>query len=71
MKQVSVIDSHTGGEPTRVVIAGGPDLGGQGAVRKGVFPTPDPDRIGTVDPLLVGRAHVVHERGEHVGSGGA
>jgi 4-hydroxyproline epimerase len=28
MKQVSVIDSHTGGEPTRVVIAGGPDLGG-------------------------------------------
>jgi 4-hydroxyproline epimerase len=22
-----VIDSHTGGEPTRVVIAGGPDLG--------------------------------------------
>ena len=28
MKQVEVIDSHTGGEPTRVVIAGGPDLGG-------------------------------------------
>jgi 4-hydroxyproline epimerase len=26
--RVSVIDSHTGGEPTRVVIAGGPDLGG-------------------------------------------
>ncbi len=25
--RVSVIDSHTGGEPTRVVIAGGPDLG--------------------------------------------
>jgi 4-hydroxyproline epimerase len=25
---VSVIDSHTGGEPTRVVVAGGPDLGG-------------------------------------------
>ncbi|MBW8865340.1 MAG: proline racemase family protein [Verrucomicrobia bacterium] len=24
---MSVIDSHTGGEPTRVVIAGGPDLG--------------------------------------------
>ena len=24
---VRVIDSHTGGEPTRVVIAGGPDLG--------------------------------------------
>ena len=27
------------------------------------------DRIGAVDPLLVGRAHVVHERGEHVGPG--
>lgn len=26
--RVSVVDSHTGGEPTRVVIAGGPDLGG-------------------------------------------
>lgn len=24
---ISIIDSHTGGEPTRVVIAGGPDLG--------------------------------------------
>lgn len=27
MKKVSVIDSHTGGEPTRIVIAGGPALG--------------------------------------------
>ncbi|MGO9896063.1 MAG: proline racemase family protein [Bryobacteraceae bacterium] len=27
MRRVSAIDSHTGGEPTRVVIAGGPDLG--------------------------------------------
>ncbi|MCS5584213.1 MAG: proline racemase family protein, partial [Pseudomonadales bacterium] len=25
---IRVIDSHTGGEPTRIVIAGGPDLGG-------------------------------------------
>ena len=25
--RVTVIDSHTGGEPTRVVVAGGPDLG--------------------------------------------
>jgi 4-hydroxyproline epimerase len=25
--RISVIDSHTGGEPTRVVVAGGPDLG--------------------------------------------
>lgn len=27
MRKVKVVDSHTGGEPTRVVIAGGPDLG--------------------------------------------
>lgn len=25
---MSVVDTHTGGEPTRVVVAGGPDLGG-------------------------------------------
>jgi 4-hydroxyproline epimerase len=31
MKKVAVIDSHTGGEPTRVVISGGPDLGGGSA----------------------------------------
>jgi proline racemase len=27
LQRITVIDSHTGGEPTRVVIAGGPDLG--------------------------------------------
>ncbi len=27
MERITVIDSHTGGEPTRVVVAGGPDLG--------------------------------------------
>lgn len=27
MRRIITIDSHTGGEPTRVVIAGGPDLG--------------------------------------------
>lgn len=27
MNPIQVVDSHTGGEPTRVVIAGGPDLG--------------------------------------------
>src|SRR6266404_7232491 len=26
-KKVQIIDSHTGGEPTRVVVGGGPDLG--------------------------------------------
>jgi 4-hydroxyproline epimerase len=35
---VQVIDSHTGGEPTRVVVAGGPDLGrGTMAERRTVF----------------------------------
>ncbi len=28
MKRVSIVDSHTGGEPTRLVIRGGPELGG-------------------------------------------
>ena len=27
MQRISIIDSHTGGEPTRVIVAGGPDLG--------------------------------------------
>lgn len=27
MKAIHILDSHTGGEPTRLVIAGGPDLG--------------------------------------------
>ncbi len=28
LKRIQIIDSHTGGEPTRIVIAGGPELGG-------------------------------------------
>ncbi len=28
MRKIRVIDTHTGGEPTRVVVEGGPDLGG-------------------------------------------
>lgn len=28
LRRVSVVDSHTGGEPTRVVLSGGPDLAG-------------------------------------------
>jgi 4-hydroxyproline epimerase len=32
MQKVKVIDSHTGGEPTRLVVSGGPDLG-QGSLR--------------------------------------
>jgi 4-hydroxyproline epimerase len=35
MQRLTVIDSHTGGEPTRVIVAGGPDLGtGPLAVRR-------------------------------------
>ncbi len=26
-QRIRVIDSHTGGEPTRLVVSGGPDLG--------------------------------------------
>lgn len=38
MQRISVIDSHTGGEPTRVVVDGGPDLGsGSVADRARVF----------------------------------
>lgn len=38
MKRVRIIDSHTGGEPTRTVISGGPDLGnGTVAERAGRF----------------------------------
>ena len=28
VRRIHVVDSHTGGEPTRVVVSGGPDLGG-------------------------------------------
>ena len=28
-RRIRVIDTHTGGEPTRVVVTGGPDLGGR------------------------------------------
>lgn len=38
MTKIDVIDSHTGGEPTRLVITGGPDLGeGDMAERREVF----------------------------------
>ena len=37
-QRVSVIDTHTGGEPTRVVVAGGPNLGrGSVAERRAAF----------------------------------
>jgi 4-hydroxyproline epimerase len=40
MQRIQVIDSHTGGEPTRVVVAGGPDLGrGTMTERREIFRT--------------------------------
>ena len=37
-RRVQVVDSHTGGEPTRVVVSGGPDLGkGDLAIRREHF----------------------------------
>ncbi len=40
VRRIGVIESHTGGEPTRVVVSGGPDLGsGDMAVRRDVFRT--------------------------------
>ncbi|WP_185964560.1 proline racemase family protein [Aliikangiella marina] len=38
MTKLTIIDSHTGGEPTRTIVSGGPDLGtGSMAERKQVF----------------------------------
>lgn len=38
MSTLTFIDSHTGGEPTRTIVAGGPDLGlGSMAERKAIF----------------------------------
>jgi proline racemase len=34
MKRVSIIDSHTAGEPTRIVVSGGPELQGNSAAEK-------------------------------------
>lgn len=33
MQRIKIIDSHTGGEPTRIIVDGGPDLGG-GSLRE-------------------------------------
>ncbi len=58
IQKIQVIDTHTGGEPTRVVISGGPDLGtGTMADRRDVFRT-------HFDPL---RSAIVNEpRGSDV-----
>jgi 4-hydroxyproline epimerase len=48
--RVQVVDSHTGGEPTRLVVSGGPDLGG-GSVRERLVrfrELHDPFRAGVV-----------------------
>lgn len=57
--RVEIIDSHTGGEPTRVVMQGGPDLGsGPLAARRERFQR-DHDRFrSAVVNEQIGRAHV-------------
>jgi len=38
MQKIHIIDSHTGGEPTRLVLDGGPDLGaGSLAEQRDIF----------------------------------
>ena len=38
MQKIQIIDSHTGGEPTRIVVSGGPDIGmGTVAERQAIF----------------------------------
>ena len=40
-RRVQYLDSHTGGEPTRLILAGGPDLGeGPLAGRRPAYPHP-------------------------------
>ncbi len=34
MRRIGIIDSHTGGEPTRVVVSGGPELAGANVAQK-------------------------------------
>ena len=67
MKRIRVLDSHTGGEPTRLVLEGGPDLGsGPLEERAARFrDTFDAHRSAIVneprgsDPMVeIGRAHV-------------
>ena len=60
LQRISVIDSHTGGEPTRVVIDGGPDLGGGSASRS--------DAHSKIEARLA--AHRGHQRAARVGSVG-
>ena len=58
-KQVCIVDSHTEGEPTRVVVSGGPDLGdGDLAQRVQVFRAKyDSFRSGVVgEPRVVQRS---------------
>ena len=56
LRKIEVVDTHTGGEPTRVVLAGGPDLG-SGAIAE---PTAQDGIVGIVaikhcQPRLGGR----------------
>ena len=60
MHRLSIIDSPTGGEPTRVVIAGGPDLAG-------AFSPPAKMPVGWKPTLLpiAGRLEIFHAQHDH------
>jgi 4-hydroxyproline epimerase len=51
VQRIQVVDSHTGGEPTRVIVAGGPDLGhGSMLERREIFRTKfDPYRSAVIN----------------------
>lgn len=45
LRRVEVVDSHTGGEPTRVVVSGGPDLGAGSMRERQLLFTREHDRF--------------------------
>ncbi len=47
MQTITVIDSHTGGEPTRLIVDGGPDLGGGNVAQRAKVFQRDFDHIRT------------------------
>ncbi len=54
-QRIQVIDSHTGGEPTRVVVAGGPDLG-RGTLAERREAVPRRARLAPLAPSSTSRA---------------
>ena len=57
MKRIQIIDSHTGGEPTRLVVGGFPDLGAGSMAerRERLAREHDAWRAATVGEMIPGR----------------